>query len=333
MKQDTNVAIIGAGMAGLSCATVLHNAGIIVTMFEKNRGISGRMSTRRGENWQCDHGAQYFTARDPWFRAEVARWQQAGVACLWQPRLHVFGDDLLHCSDTFLERYVGIPAMTSPSSLLAVDLHINRGVQINKIQREADHWRLKGLDDSVSDREFTAVILAMPAPQATVLLSEPAPDLAELVGSVTMRACHTLILCYDEPLNLPFDAAFVNNGPLRWVARDNSKPDRGDKEIWLLHASAEWSERYVENSAEEIAALLLPAFYALGARIPQLWIAHRWRYADSKTAETIGSIWNAQQNLGICGDWLQGGKVEGAWLSGRHLAMQLLTGLKRSAGL
>jgi HlyD family secretion protein len=30
------------------------------------------MSTRRGDDWQCDHGAQYFTARDPDFRAEVA---------------------------------------------------------------------------------------------------------------------------------------------------------------------------------------------------------------------------------------------------------------------
>jgi predicted NAD/FAD-dependent oxidoreductase len=54
------------------------------------------MSTRRGDDWQCDHGAQYFTARDPDFRAEVARWQALGVAAVWQPRLEVFGGADLH---------------------------------------------------------------------------------------------------------------------------------------------------------------------------------------------------------------------------------------------
>jgi renalase len=322
--MKSNVAIIGAGMSGLSCATVLRESGITVTLFEKSRGISGRMSTRRGENWQCDHGAQYFTARDPGFRAEVERWRQSGVAGLWQPRMHVFGDSFLHRSDEFLERYVGVPAMTSPGGLLAADLDIYKEVQIDKIERKAGGWRLSGLNDRVAERDFSAVILAMPAPQAAALLAQPAPHLAELAAPVTMRACHALMLCYDEPLNLPFDAAFVNDGPLRWIARDNSKPGRDSKEIWVLHASAEWSERYVERSAQEIAALLLPAFCALGASMPQSWAAHRWRYADSKIAETVGSIWNVQQKLGICGDWLHGGKVEGAWLSGRHLAMQML---------
>ena len=77
------VAVIGAGLSGLSCAHALLQAGHTVHLFDKSRGPSGRMSTRRAEDahgpWQCDHGAQYFTARDAAFRAEVARWQQAEV--------------------------------------------------------------------------------------------------------------------------------------------------------------------------------------------------------------------------------------------------------------
>ena len=323
MKQDINVAIIGAGISGLSCAAAMHNSGIKVTLFEKSQGVSGRMSTRRGENWQCDHGAQYFTARDAGFRAEVEHWQQAGAASLWKPRMHVFGGGSLHCSDA-PERYVGTPTMTSPSQLLAAGLDIRTGVQINGIEYKAGRWRLTAINDKDPDHEFTAVILAMPSPQAAALLCESAPDMAELTALVSMRACHALMLTYDSPLNLPFDAAFVNDGPLRWIARDNSKPGRGSKETWLLHTSAEWSEKHVEHSVEEIAVLLLPAFCALGAAMPQSWTAHRWRYADSEAALTIGSIWNTRQKLGMCGDWLHGGKVEGAWLSGRHLAKQLL---------
>ena len=55
-------AIIGAGLAGLSCAQALLLAGHTVHVFDKSRGPSGRMSTRRAEGaagpWQCDHGAQ-----------------------------------------------------------------------------------------------------------------------------------------------------------------------------------------------------------------------------------------------------------------------------------
>ena len=60
------IAVIGAGLAGLSCAQALLQAGHTVHVFDKSRGPSGRMSTRRAEDdngpWQCDHGAQYFTA-------------------------------------------------------------------------------------------------------------------------------------------------------------------------------------------------------------------------------------------------------------------------------
>ena len=85
MNPVPHLAVIGSGIAGLSCATMLHRAGLEVSLFDKARSPGGRMSTRRGDDWQCDHGAQYFTARHPEFRAEVARWQQAGVADLWAP--------------------------------------------------------------------------------------------------------------------------------------------------------------------------------------------------------------------------------------------------------
>ena len=75
-KRIRCIAVVGAGIAGLSCATELQQAGATVRIFEKSGGAAGRMSTRRGEDWQCDHGAQYFTARDPGFLAtEDAIWR------------------------------------------------------------------------------------------------------------------------------------------------------------------------------------------------------------------------------------------------------------------
>ena len=327
MTSPTHVAVIGAGIAGLSCATTLQQTGFKVTVFDKSRGAAGRMSTRRADAWQCDHGAQYFTARDPDFRAEVQRWSEAGVAAGWAPRMQVFGDVALHQTDATLQRFVGLPGMTAPAQFLAQSLDFNAATTIERLQRDGAAWQLQSAEGGWLSPRFDAVLLALPAPQADVLLRPTAPDLAALAAAVRMRGCWTLMLRFDAPVELAFDAAFVNAGPLRWIARNSSKPGRSGAETWLLHAQAEWSEAQLEQEPHTVAAQMLQAFAELGGPVPQAWTAHRWRYADSAPASQQGCAWRADQRLGLCGDWLHGGKVEGAWLSGRRLAQQLLQDL------
>ena len=325
MNPIANLAIVGAGIAGLACATTLREAGLGVKLFEKSGGVAGRMSTRRGDGWQCDHGAQYFTARHPDFRAEVARWQQAGVAQRWNPGLQVLGGESSHRPDLALERFFGTPAMTAPARLLADGLALTFRTTIRQLQRQTEGWQLLTLEDGGVAEHFDAVVLAIPAPQAAPLLQPWSAGLAELACSASMGACWTVMARYASPAELPFDAAFVNDGPLRWIARDTSKPERRGLETWVLHASTAWSETNLEQDAETIAASLLQAFAQLGAPAPQAWTVHRWRYADVLAPVAAGGCaWNADIGLGLCGDWLNGGKVEGAWLSGRQLALQIL---------
>jgi predicted NAD/FAD-dependent oxidoreductase len=324
----------------LSCAQSLQQAGHTVHVFDKSRGPSGRMSTRRAEDpsgpWQCDHGAQYFTARDAAFRAEVARWQQAGVAALWDARLSSFDGQAWTTPDTPLDRFVGTPRMTSPCGWLAQQLVA--GVDgaggaggaattrwqttVQKLVRQPDGWALTSAEHGTHPERYGAVLLAVPAPQAVPLLSPVAPEGAALAASARMRGSWAVMLRAASPVALPFDGAFVNSGPLRWVARDSSKPGRSSPETWLLHASAEWSEAHIECDAAEVLPVLLAAFAALGGPGPDQVqaTAHRWRYADTEPALTLGCWWDATAGLGLCGDWLNGGKVEGAWLSGQGLA-------------
>lgn len=315
-------------MAGLSCASTLQQAGLKVSVFEKSRGPSGRMSTRRAEAWQCDHGAQYFTARDPAFRAEVARWEAAGVAQLWQPRIHVFGGP---APSSEVSRWVGMPTMTAPADRLAAALTLHTETTIQALLPVQGGWQLQSAEAGWLEPRFDAVLLALPSPQAGALLQSASPQLASLAAAAPMRACWTLMLRFAEMLDLPFDAAFVNHGPLRWIARNNSKPGRSAQETWLLHATAEWTESHLEHGADQVAALLLAAFAELGGAAPQAWTAHRWLYATSDTAGVDGCLWRPQQQLGLCGDWLHGGAVEGAWLSGRELGREVLKSLAAPA--
>lgn len=328
-----HVAVAGAGMAGLSCATALLRAGHRVSLFDKSRAPSGRMSTRRGEGWLCDHGAQYFTARDPAFRAQVARWESAGVAAPWQPRLAVLGGSPSQqgSGGGMVERFVGVPRMTSPAASLAKDLSVRCGTTVSALLPGPWGWRLSCLEQRAPLGDFDGVVLALPAPQAAPLLQAVAPAMA-MLASQAMQACWAVMLRFDTPLDLPFDAAFVNDGPLRWLARDSSKPGRGSEETWLLHASAPWSEAHLELDGEVVAELLIEAFMHLGGARPRASSAHRWRYAIASPALDLGCAWQAGAGLGLCGDWLHGGAVEGAWLSGLALAGKIIASGKAQLG-
>ena len=202
-----------------------------------------------------------------------------------------------------------------------------RQTTIRQLQRHQEGWQLVSLEHGVLSERFDAIVLAVPAPQAAALLQQATPplvQLAALAGSVVMRGSWALMLRFEKPLELPFDAAFVNQGPLRWIARDSSKPGRSGAETWLLHANAEWSEAHLAEDAERVASALLHAFEQLGGSSPQAWTAHHWLYADSEPALDIACVWQAGHGLGLCGDWLNSGKVEGAWLSGRALGQQLV---------
>jgi hypothetical protein len=322
------VAVIGAGIAGLACATALQQAGLAVRVFDKSHGAGGRMSTRRGEDWQCDHGVQYFTARDALFRDEVNRWQHAGVVSLWQPRLAVLPDPAHHTQLDPPQRFVGTPGMSAPARWLARRLNLTTLTTVRQLQRRDDGWRLFSDEHGWLPTPHAAVVLALPAPQCVPLLQAAARELAAQAAQIVMRGNWTLMLRYDHPTALPFDAAFVNDGPLRWVACDSSKPGRDGETCWVLHASPEWSDAHLEDTPEAVSEILLAAFAQLGAPSPAAWSAHRWRYADANPALNVGALWQADSGIGVCGDWLNGGKVEGAWLSGQSLAQRIMQSFK-----
>ncbi len=380
--RQTHIAIIGAGIAGLSCADAIRqatsassstadsNPNIAVSVFEKSRSVAGRMSTRRGDGWQCDHGAQYFTANSRGFREEVARWKEAGVAGAWNPVITSLPAGLQPVPNDELarERFVGIPRMTSPAQWLATSQTINTVATIQKLQLgtvgetgkfETQQWRLTSAESGAVEQHFDAVVLAIPAPQALALLDDFAPGLTQLARHTTMRSCWTLMIRFSENAANPFDfdAAFVNQGPLGWIARNGSKPGRealglgrgsvsgsglgsrpgsgsgpeAGQETWLLHATPEWSDANLEQDADRVATTLINAFVELGGATPLAWTAHRWRYStvqpNGKIDMATNFAWDNDARIGLCGDWLGGGGVENAWLSGQRLATQILNSL------
>jgi len=134
------------------------------------------------------------------------------------------------------------------------------------------------------------------------------------------------MLAFSTPLSVDFDAAFVNVGPLGWLARDSSKPDRKEGERWVLHASADWSQAHVDATVEEVLPQLVEAFFATTGALrtePVFAKAHRWRYALATKPLGEDCVMHASGRLIACGDWCLGARIEAAFLSGSAAAGRL----------
>ncbi|WP_425512228.1 NAD(P)/FAD-dependent oxidoreductase [Xanthomonas arboricola] len=321
------VAVIGAGLAGLACAQQLQASGLTVTLFEQGDLPGGRMRSCGGAGWQCDHGAQYFTARDPAFAAVVDAWIARGVAAVWPARVASWDGADMRVSQGGLTRFVGVPDMGAPARVLAASLNVRLGASVRSLQRSGDTWQLEVAEDGTTRNCcFDTVLLAVPAPLAAALLADSAPTLATTAANARMLPAWAVVLRFDMPVDPGYDALFVNAGPLRWVARNASKPGRDGVDTWLLHATADWSQAHLDATPETVIASVLPALAALGLPLPQSCDAYRWTVASTEPALQLGCAWDAPLSIGICGDWLAGGKVEGAWQSGVALAARACVG-------
>ena len=324
IEKKSQVAVIGAGLAGLSCASALTKAGIQVKVFEKSRGVAGRMSTRKSDGWQCDHGARYFTARDPAFQNQLAIWLEQGVAAQWQTPIGVYENQAWHSSKSSDARYVGTPWMTSPAHHLAKSLEIHTGHTITSINRVQQQWQLHTAEHGLLDYHPDWVISAIPAPQALALTKAIDPAITGLHEKAKTEGCWTMMLRLNQAITMPFEAAFINEGILSWVARNNAKPQRTGEEVWVIHAQSQWSQDHIDADPLAIAPQMIAAFISLGGKTPTAHAIHRWRYASSATNLQEGFHCDFERGIGYCGDWLHGGRVEGAWLSGQALAKTII---------
>ena len=322
---DPKIAIVGMGIAGLTCAKVLKEAGMNVTLFEKSKGIGGRTSTRRLEpNLSFDHGAQYFTVRNPILQRFVNSWENLGIVSEWKGRIVKLNNQEI--TDTeIIPRYVGVPGMTAMAVELAKNLTIKRETKIIEAKYTSNRWAL--LDEGrVAHEFFDHLVAALPAPQAAELLTNH--PLEKTATAIPMAPCWAVLLGFEKKIEVPWDGAFIHDSPLSWVARNSSKPGRDStKDCWVLHANAEWSENHLEDTPASVIPALLESFaYAIGTSIPARFYetAHRWRYSMGGSFINQKDLNDESTGVTICGDWVNGGRFEGAFLSGITAAESIL---------
>ncbi len=317
------VAIIGAGMAGLTCGIALRDAGFSPVVFEKSRGFGGRLATRRLPDGQTfDHGAQYITARDEDFKTWLAQACAAGDAARWHPV--VAGPDGGAAPDLF----VGVPSMNAFLKARAVEaeLDVRLRTTVQPLHRDGSGWRVADSEGAGSE-VFDIVVSTAPPPQARRIMAADA-DMTDALAAVAVRPCWTLMAGFATPLDVPFDTWRDNAADIVWMARNTAKPGRADDgEAWVVHAGPDWSEAHLEWERDAVAAGLVSMMNDIvGGELPTpvYTSAHRWRYALTVTPLGAPFARNGDATLYAGGDWALGARVEFAYMSGRAIAAAII---------
>ena len=327
----TRLAVIGAGLAGLVVARALQRDHD-VTGFEKSRGTGGRMATRYEKGYEFDHGAQFFTARTQEFQGYLQPLLERGIVANWRACFaEVNQAGVLNARqwNDHNPHYVGAPRMNAVGKSLGEDLNISLNTTVARLEPCRGGWLLADSNETPLGR-FDWVILAMPAAQAAAL----APELSALrqhACSVNMRACIAVMLGFEAPLSLPWQAALVQGADISWVSANNSKPGRPDGFTLVVHSTNAYADAHIDDSMDAVSSHLLSEIadmIGVDGECADVCRLHRWRYANVDSQDGEDCFIDSTARLAACGDWFRRGRIESAFLSGFSLARKLSSRLR-----
>jgi predicted NAD/FAD-dependent oxidoreductase len=319
VNRTKKVAVIGAGISGLSCARILVQAGVRVTVFEKSRSFGGRCATRIWEGNVVDHGAQYFTMADPKFRSEME------LLC---------GGELRELTAPVLDQHGAVIASEVPrwyheggnnrlGRVIAEGCKVRMETAVERMAPPQDdgRWALHG-------ETFSAVVSSAPWPQTAAIFGTTTTPMVEYAPCLTAfflyggRFAGNSSACY---------ARLHHSSAAAWSACENHKVGRiqGDHTVFVVQASEDFSRANLETEPMNWAALLrdeLEAFWTIPKSLRLAQFTHRWRYAW-RVGDEPRSV-SLPPGLFVTGDTVCASRIESAWVSGKETAEAVLSWLQ-----
>ncbi|MEL6160492.1 MAG: FAD-dependent oxidoreductase [Cyanobacteria bacterium J06554_11] len=334
-----DVAIIGAGLAGLTCARSLRSAGYQVCILDKSRGLGGRMATRRinlaqGKNYRVDHGMRYWQPQSEAIAPLTEALLSAGILTPWKvsayelqtrdaPPVAVQPEPSpLYCAPRGMSAIAKYLARDfSPEDTLLND---HRVTSLSPID---GGWKISCADHKVVMAKQCA--LAIPAAQAADLLATcPADTVADTAKASALAALQAV--AYDPCLTVMAGyRGYPDMGQLDpvgwmitdrigtstdWVGLDSSKrrslsqEEEQDSEdtVIVIHSKPAFAQQYLDVGDLQLAASVLlranARKYCDWIAQPQWFQIHRWRYAQVKT-HYPGARLVVGPSLVCGGDW------------------------------
>jgi len=288
------IVVIGAGISGCSCARTLSDAGHSVTVVEKGRGVGGRMATRRMNGARIDHGAQFFTARDPRLQNINQKWLNEKRVVKWYDRVPGL-DDIP--SDM---RYRGRTGMTGPAKSLTQNCSLALNFFVERIERKKK-WKIEEREGEGRVLEADQLVITIPSVQMLDLLKRSGVDLGTDTMNRLQEIRHTKCLAVlgilDRSSSLLHPGAVTKPVPdVDWLS-DNQVKGISALPAITLHATSNFSEKNWDVEDTLWAPGLLESVEGILEAKVSKWVSHRWGFA--KPVQTFGANYFHQPELGL----------------------------------
>ena len=314
--------VLGSGVSGSTIANILSKK-YSVHVFDKANGPGGRSSNKRfKKNLSFDHGVQYIAPKSKLFTKYIKKLHKKKILKTWNEN---------HLNFTFEKKssslkYIGKKANNDLTKYNLKNIKKAFGSLITKISFKKYFWEITLKDKS--KYQFKSLILTCPFPQLKNLAKKYL-DKKILKLKVKMQPNITVMIALRNQKNLPISSIKFNDDILAWAANENSKKRfKSDINLWTLQATLKWSKKTINNYKidKSIMDQLIKRFIKLTGFEKNKIIykrIHGWKYSYNYEKTPYLSIWSKKYNLGICGDWFNGPKVENAWLSANDLARKI----------
>lgn len=322
------VAVIGAGLAGLTVANQLREA-FDVTVFDKANRPGGRLASRQVDGFSFDHGAQFFSVKTASFADFLQPLIAQQKVVRWDAKFVEFEGSHRAASrqwDDAFPHYVGNPDMNAMAQALSADLDIRCDINLHALYRQqTQQWQLLDVQQHAYG-PFDWVVLALPAKQALSLWPEQSPSYAG-INAINMQPCYAMMLGFATPPDIDWQAALVREADISWMSVNSSKPGRSNAFSMVVHATNAWAAENIDTDLEIVKKHMLSEIQRVSGIEAHL-AAHidvkRWAYAN--LPKQTGPLFFIDESLQIaaCGDWCIQGRVEAAFSSASALSYHLL---------
>ncbi len=311
-------------MAGLAAAHRLRKLRpeLEIAIYEKSRGVGGRVATRRYNGATFDHGAQYIKTPTPALESLLTSELEHGslhkiVQPVWvfdQRGTITPGDLQLNAA----AKWTYAEGITQLPKLLAKDFDIIYDEPVTRLIKTDTGWDLwsNGIELDPAD----AVLLTPPAPQTAEIIAASRLDpeaQAQLVAELEKapyHPCLTITLGYPRRPRPRAFYALVNTDkahPISWMAFEHLKPERktAGQGVYIMQMAPDWSREHWANSLEAltpVAAELLTDLLKQTLVSP-LWSNRQgWRYALPAGQASFEVLNGAVPSLFFAGDFTAG---------------------------
>jgi renalase len=294
-----SVAIIGAGICGLTLAKKLSEQSIDNFILEKSKGVGGRLATRRDGEATYDHGAAFYLQSNLEPNIWHERWQNAGLTKLW-------------FSENERRHFCGASGMTS----LAKDLAQNMKVYLNEkvVKLDISQNIVSVLCESNKFFEAKKIVFTSPLPQVLEVLKVSQINYPVDLNNIVFGKALVGLFEIEGENKIEYNFNIIKTNSNIFTIANNQAKGISKKLALSVVMSESWSDKYFHFDETQVLALMrieMQKYFKFEINVVKVQLK-KWRYAQPNSVYAEKHVSLNKGQIILAGDAFGGGSIAGA---------------------